>query len=109
MTPDDDELSAADRDALERALALAKAERPEQIGRMLSEDPWMEAASFAAYHCQIRALQLKPWQSPPCYGHLDGDTGATILLKRLLDAGLSRWEPDPVGVLAALEARPPTA
>ena len=42
MTPDNDELTAADRDALKRALALAQAEsegRREQLARKAGE--WM--------------------------------------------------------------------
>ena len=113
---DDDELSAADLDALSRALTLAKRESPgrrAQIEQMQHEDGRHSAASFAAFHCQCKSLKLRPWQSPPMYGHLDGDTGATILLKRLLNAGLSRWEPDPLGALARVEAytqrEPPAA
>ena len=30
---------------------------------------------------------------------------APVLPRRLLDNNLSRWEPDPLGVLAAIEAR----
>jgi hypothetical protein len=109
-------LSKIDRDALERAVAIALAsDEPgerEQIAGKLRRD-WFEAATFAAYGCQVRALGLKPWQSPPCYGDAhpghDGHADAAVLLKRLLDAGLSRWEPDPVGALSAIEARPPAA
>jgi hypothetical protein len=109
MTDDDEELTPVDRDALERALALAQREsqgRREQIMRMLCEDGWFKAAHFAAYSRQIDALGLKPWQSPPPYGHLGDDAAAAALLQRLLGAGLSRFEPDPIGALAALEARP---
>jgi phage terminase small subunit len=106
-------LSAIDRDALTRALALAKASdepgRREQIPRMLQHKTWQDVAEFAAYGCQRRALQLKPWQNPPCYGQLRTDdadnAGAAVLLQRLLEAGLSRWEPDPVAALAAIETR----
>jgi hypothetical protein len=108
----DDKISALDRDALERALVLAQREsqgRREQIERMLSEDGWFKAAHFAAYSRQIDALKLKPWQSSPLYGHLGDDAAAAALLQRLLDADLSRFEPDPIGALAALEARLPPA
>lgn len=64
-------LSAVDRDALARALELAKTSdepaRREQIERMLKEDGWSETAQFAAYGCQTRASGLKPWQCPPCH------------------------------------------
>ena len=50
------------------------------------------------------ALVLKPWQDPPCYGHLGNDAGAADLLKQMLAHGLSRYEPEPAGALAAIEA-----
>ena len=106
MTNDDDELSAVDIDALERALARVRASNPsrrEQIARMLRED-WYKAAHFAAYSCQIDALKLKPWRDPPCYGHLGNDAGAADLLTQMLAHGLSRYEPEPAGALAAIEA-----
>jgi len=111
-------LSEVDRDALGRALALAK-ERSRneprrddgltQIERMLKREPWQEVAEFAVYGCQKRSLGLKPWQWPPAWVHLDDThpehTAAVALLKRLLDAGLSKYEPDPLAALAAIEAR----
>jgi hypothetical protein len=75
-----DELTAVDRAALARALALVRASkdpgRRAQIEGKLREDGWYEAASFAAYSSQIDALRLKPWQDPPCYGHLGDDAEA---------------------------------
>jgi hypothetical protein len=58
-------------------------------------------------------LNLVPWQSPPCHasrrsGQPFGDPRAAResaeLLKRLLDAGLSHYEPDPIAALARVEA-----
>ena len=37
-------------------------------------------------------------------GPAGGKRSAALLLQRLLDAGLSRWEPDPLGALARIEA-----
>ena len=53
-----------------------------------------------------RALKLYPWQQPPCDADEDGDDGeingdGVKLLRKMLAAGLTRYEPDP---LAALEA-----
>jgi hypothetical protein len=108
-----DELTAADRAALGRALALVRASkdpvRRAQIEGKLREDGWYEAARFAAYSWQIDVLRLKPWQDPPCYGHLGDDAEAAELQQRLEAAGLSIFEPDPIGALAALEAGPPAA
>jgi hypothetical protein len=99
-------LSAIDRDALTRALAIAMAS--DEPGRREQDRDWIAAARSAAYACQRRALQLKPSQSPPCYADAhpshDGHADAAALLKRLLDNNLSRWEPDPIGALAAVEA-----
>ena len=110
-------LSAIDRDALERALAIALAsDEPgcrEQIESKLRDDDWLDAAETAAYGCQRRMLGLRPWQSPPAFGDAhpghDGHLDGAALLQRLLDAGLSRWEPDPLQALAKVEARPPAA
>ena len=75
-----------------------------QIERRLETKGWFEAAQLAAYSCQRRALQLRLWESPPMFGAVspghDGHAKAAVLLKRLLDAGLSRFEPDPLGALA---------
>jgi hypothetical protein len=113
MTTDDaDELTDVDRDALARALALVRASkdpgRRVQIEGKLREEGWFEAASFAAYSVQNRVLGLKPWQDPPCFGHLGDDPAAAELQRRLEAAGLSIFEPDPEGALAAREAGAPT-
>ena len=31
---------------------------------MLEDRPWIEAAQFASYHCQLAALKLNPWDEP---------------------------------------------
>jgi len=110
-------LSAVDREALERALDMARQESPaqrDQIDRMLREDGWGRTAEFAAYCCQDHHLKLKPWEMPPCWVRGDPDAilaapaanhdyrghrQATLLLKRLLAAGLSKYEPDPEAAL----------
>jgi hypothetical protein len=113
-------LTKADRDALRRALEMARAgseEEREHIDRVLAEDGWQRAAETAAYHCQDARLHLKPWQPPPCWirnlaGNLAaGDDGvggryaAAKLVQRLLARGLSRFEPDPLGALEAAEGK----
>jgi hypothetical protein len=110
-------MKPVDRDALERAIAMRK-ERTRnerrrdgktQIERMLDDRPWREVGEFAAYCCQMRSLELRPWQYPPCWvGPKDTNpehAPAIALLKRLLANNLSRFEPDPVGAVAAIEAR----
>ena len=114
---DDDEILApVDQEALERAIDIVRTKgappAQRQIEAKLATDEWIDVAEFAAYSCQFTALNLRPWQSPPCWvddvvGTLNagpdgvcGDFEAARLLRRLLDAGLSRFEPDPLGALA---------
>jgi hypothetical protein len=107
-------LSPVDREALTRALKMARAESDlerERFDREVAERGWQHAAETAAYHCQDTALRLKPWQPPPCWiRDLEGDLAAgddgvsgryaaAKLTQRLLQAGLSRFEPDPLGAL----------
>jgi hypothetical protein len=61
-------------------------------------------AETRVFGCQCRALNLKPWQSPPCRAgdakpdaeDHRGRLAAWTLRQRLLDAGLSQYEPDPL-------------
>jgi hypothetical protein len=104
-----------DRDALERALKLANEHQhahdilrdgETQIERMLKRRTWQEVAEFASYGCQMRSLALRPWQSPPCCVGTDETNPehapAVALLRRLFDAGLSRYEPNPIVALATV-------
>jgi hypothetical protein len=111
---DGDDLHPIDREALERAIAMTRANGgPDavQIENMLRRDPWEQVARFAAYCRQCDSLRLMPHQSPPCW--IDdmeatlaaGDDGilgkyaAAVLLKRMLDANISIYEPDPIAAL----------
>ena len=105
-----------DKEALTRALELTKAEpeRAEQLESMLKDRSWEEVAQFAAQHQQRKNLRLKPWEIPPCHGAnlatpgTDADESfpaANRLLQRLLDSGLSQWEPDPEAALAPSATR----
>jgi hypothetical protein len=104
-----EELSRADRDALRRALTIARAESKayrEHLDDIAAREGWIASAQAASYHCQIRALALKPWQAPPCHGGPDeigigyGNTAGEVRLRRRLrEAGLSLYEPDPASAL----------
>jgi hypothetical protein len=108
-------LSRVDREALERALAMACSESPEERARfeeMLRKEDWREVCETAAYAMQCRMLKLKCWQAPPChvhddvvddctYGHKRAEVG---LRRRLLAAKLSLFEPDPIGALKRAES-----
>jgi hypothetical protein len=110
-------MKPVDREALTRAIALTtertrdepRRDGETQIEHMLKNRPWREVGEFAAYGQQMHALQLRPWQHPPCWvGTDDPDpehAPAVALLKRLLANNLSRFEPDPVAALQAVEAR----
>jgi hypothetical protein len=115
-------LHPVDRSALERAIEIAKAESPgraRQIASKLKHESWRSVAEFAASCCQDRALQTRPWELAPISVDEDdpipdGDdhrrTGRAIkLLRRLLAAGLSRYEPSPLTALAKMEAIEPPA
>ena len=111
-------MNEIDRDALERALVACRAvsaARAKQLDSKLHDEPWEEVAQFASSCAQGRALDLMPWQSPPCRANLGalsepfGDPRAAPesaeLLRRLLDAGLSRFEPDPLGAIEEAEGK----
>jgi hypothetical protein len=110
-------LSPVDREALERALAMDPDRNPTSspINRRLEPERWYAAAKSAAYACQCAALRPKPWQPVPANeyvavtdrddeGPVMGRAAAAELLRRLLAAGLSRCEPDPLNALARVEA-----
>src|SRR5512138_1278101 len=118
MTSDDDELSAVDRSALERAIALTLAEkdqgRVEQVRWMLSERDWFEVATFCSYHRQVEDLHLLPHESTPSW--IDPDEidaiiargpglsnvayGGARLLRKMLKLGLSQYDPTPLESMA---------
>jgi hypothetical protein len=112
-------LSRIDREALERAIAIDRKRDPKSykpINRRLEPERWYEAGKSAAYACQCAALRPKPWQPVPAneyvavtdddseYGPVMGRAAAAELLRRMLAAGLSRYEPDPIAALEAAEA-----
>jgi hypothetical protein len=102
-------LSPVDHDALRRAAEQMRREpmRAQQFADIEADQGLLEAQMQAAYHCQVNNLELRPWESPPMYGDSgsgDGRVRARELLKRLLAAGLSRYEPDPLKALAKYES-----
>ncbi|UPT93539.1 hypothetical protein J4G48_0029795 [Bradyrhizobium barranii subsp. apii] len=117
-SPTDKALTAADEDALTRALAASRTEsasRRKQIDAMLADDSetWQSVAVFAASCAQTRSLNLMPWQLPPFRasladldrppGDVSGRRESAELLRRLLDARLSPFEPYPIAALARVE------
>jgi hypothetical protein len=108
------ELSKTDCDALKRCIEMARTypNRSEQIDWKIEYDGWQPTARFCAYLCQSRNLRLEIQEFPPCW-LLDADDvegpafkrkpQAAKLLRRLLAAGLSQYEPDPIRALTAAE------
>ncbi len=94
-----------DRNALDRAIDILRAspERHEQIEAKLLKEGFEKAGQFAAYSCQCTNLNLKPYQEPPCWADENEadpkDIDAQALLLEMLNAGLSRYEPDPLKAL----------
>ena|SRR6516164_9267204 len=107
-------LSRVDRDALRRSLEIARAESKverEHLASIEAREGWVSAAESASYHLQVKNLKLKPWHCPPCACFSDevglgyGRSRAEVLLRRrMLGAGLSLYEPDPVAALERVEA-----
>ena len=110
-------LSRIDRDALERALVMACRESPEQAAHyeeMLRHKPWQEVCESAVYSMQLKTLRLKPWQCPPCDCRSDeiglgygNSRGEVLLRRRMLKAGVSLYEPDPIAALEKIAAGVP--
>jgi hypothetical protein len=110
------ELTAADTEALVRSFDMGCRESTAYRAHLTAiekQSGWRFAAESASYHHQIQALKLRPWEPPPSWvrdieGTLEaGDDGvggwyrAAQLAQRLLAAGLSLYEPDPITALAA--------
>jgi hypothetical protein len=117
-------LTRRDREAMARAIEQLRqqgGEKARQIEDKLASEAWEEVGAFASYSCQDANLRLKPWQVPPCWIRTAGDLKAALaqphdhsglraageLVRRLLAAGLSRFEPDPIIALAHTEASSP--
>ncbi len=116
-------MNPIDRAALELAIEVTRNEsaaRRQQVDDFLSSPlwirPWFDVATFCASCAQSRRLNLPPWQPPPCnigniaaaLNDLDPQRGyraAARLLQRMLDAGVSRWHPDPLAAIAEAEQR----
>ena len=94
-----------DRAALKQCMEIAQRDpgRATQLRSKLEDELWQRVAEFAAFCCQSELLNLEPWQLPPCNANEDHDDpaqpDAVKLLRRMLAAGVSRYEPDPLAAL----------
>jgi hypothetical protein len=62
-------LSPVDREALERAIEIARNSgepgRREQIDRLMEKEGWFAAADFCCYCCQRELIRPRLWQPTP--------------------------------------------
>jgi hypothetical protein len=107
-------MAAHDRDRKAMQSAIKELSRSEPtwaatLTNMLQSQPFEQVGAFAAGVCQVKNLQLKAWECPPCdsfetQSDCYGARPAEIrLLQRMLRAGVSRYHPNPMQALAALE------
>jgi hypothetical protein len=105
LITDLEDVSYSDEDmsALKRAIQIVQSDpsRAEQINSLLRDHSWSEVAEFAAACCQRHALQLKPWECPPAFC---ADEASERFLDRMIAAGISQWEPDPIKALKKKKA-----
>jgi hypothetical protein len=100
-----------DTQALKRCVEIASREPgyAAHLKDLLKERAWIEVAVTACYHVQSHALRLRPWQEPPCVVSEDGperDSVAQALLRKMLAAGVSRYEPDPLAATRSAANKP---
>ena len=94
-----DEISAVDRDALQRSLIACRAEsraRSRQIDAKLRHEPWERVAQFASYSAQIESLGL---ESVPRSSRLRAAPQSGQALRR--SARRARKRRDPKKVIGA--------
>lgn len=95
------------RDALQRCVEIAQRDpdRADQLQSKLDDgQPWRDVAKFASCLVQSLSLRLRPWEVPPSLCS-ERDEDGQRLLRKMLQAGLSRYEPDPRTALLKKRAR----
>jgi hypothetical protein len=122
MPKKSEDLAPVDIEALERAISLARRESSElrqQIDGLLERDGWFAAASLACYHFQRGLIRPRLWQRTPADldvcdvekiiaagdDGLAGDYRCAKLVRKMLAAGLSKFEPDLTLIERAATAR----
>jgi hypothetical protein len=73
--------------------------RAEQVRGMVRDDGWEYAAEFCAHLLQVAALNLRPWECPPCSAVPGGSLPESKLLDKLIAGGYSKFYHDPTEVL----------
>jgi hypothetical protein len=98
-------MTKRDDDALRRSIDYVLEREPsraDQLDYKKRKLPWREIGGLASYIAQKRTLKLDPWVDPP--SELSGSTNAPMdrLYRRLISAGLSQFEPDPLAALKSV-------
>jgi hypothetical protein len=75
-------------------------ERRRELRSLIRQRGWQPAAEIAAFDAQCRALNLPPWEAPPCVARVRGKDRAARLLRRMLRRGISRYHPSPLRAIA---------
>ena len=116
--PEKSDFDELDIVAIDRAIEMTLADNDRTVRAQLRDElksSWWEAARFAAHHCQYHHLALRTWEEPPCdvdpdeidriiaRGPASNAFGGARLLKRMLAAGLSRFDPTPIESLEAVK------
>ena len=97
-------MTSSDSAALDRAFEIVldgkDKVRANFLRALQHQNGKFDAQLQACYHSQMASLRLRPWECPPCLA-TPGNTPEGRFLRRMLDAGLSRYEPDPIEALEA--------
>jgi hypothetical protein len=103
-------LSKLDKEALDHAFNLiangADKEAARRLKQIAKEDGWTAAAERASHWLQVTALNLRPYECPPCRARAGGKGPESRLLYTLLAQGFSRYTADPTIVLAGHRPEP---
>jgi hypothetical protein len=111
---------ARDIDAWERAIQMMRDSREaawaNNVDRMLKDHGLEETGKWAAHNAQFVSLRSAPWLTLPSDLHLydldavlaagddeRGEYSAAVLLKRMRNAGVSDWDPNPLAALREAE------
>ncbi len=99
------QLTDVDREAITRAIEITRKEsraRRRQVDAKLRTEPFEAVGRFCAFSAQIEFMHLQPWESTIVYTDLPE---SHALRRRLIAAGLSKYEPDPLAALERVETR----
>lgn len=112
-----DDLDPLDADALDLAIQIVLDENGDDVPTVraaLAEGDWWMAGHQAIYGLQCDHLHLEPWLSPPCWidpAEIDAiiargpdgnsEYGGARLLKKMIGAGVPRFDPQPLDAIAA--------